>query len=101
MAGFMTQVLTAQDFAAHVGKTLVPKGQHRALTLVSVDVCDLPGGDGMPRHPFILILSGPPGDVLAEGLYDVGVKDRPELALYLIPIHTLERDRQLYQVVFD
>jgi hypothetical protein len=97
----MSQVLTAQDFVSHVGKMFTPKGQHRVLTLVSVDTVGWPGEDGMLREPFILILRGPPGDVLPEALYDVAVRDGPDLELYIIPIHTAARDRQDYQVAFN
>ena len=55
----------------------------------------------MTRQPFTLILRGPPDDVLPEGLYDVAVEDGPEFALYIIPIQTMSRDRQDYQVVFN
>jgi hypothetical protein len=94
----MSQVLTAQNFLSHLGKTVTPKGQHRVLTLVSVDTA---GGDGVTREPFTLILRGPSGDVLPEGLYDVAVEHGPDFALYIIPIHTAARDRQNYQVVFN
>ena len=97
----MSQVLTVQDFVAHVGKVVTPKGQHRQLTLVSADAAPARGGDAMPRQPFTLILCGPPNDVLPEGLYDVAVTDGPDFTLYIIPIHTVARDRQIYQVVFN
>ena len=97
----MSQVLTAADFVAHVGKTVTPKGQGRALTLISVDATRRPGWDDMPREPFTLILRGPPDNVLPEALYDVAVADGPDFTLYIIPIHTVARDRQDYQVVFN
>jgi hypothetical protein len=97
----MSRVLTAQDFVAHVGKTVTPKGQHRVLTLVSVDTPKWPGWDPTQREPFTLILRGPPDDVLPEGSYDTIVADGPEFTLYIIPIHTAARDRQDYQVAFN
>jgi hypothetical protein len=97
----MSQVLTADDFMPFIGKTFTPKGQHRALTLTSVDTKASAGWEGMTRQPFTLILRGPPDDVLPEGLYDVAVEDGPEFALYIIPIQTMSRDRQDYQVVFN
>jgi hypothetical protein len=97
----MTLMLTARDFAAHVGRTLQPKGQHRVLTLVAVNAAGLPGWEAMPREPFALILRGPPDDVLPEGLYDVIFDDGGELALHIAPIHTAARDRQDYQVAFN
>jgi hypothetical protein len=97
----MSYILTERDFVDHVGKTFTPKGQHRALTLVSIDTTRPPGWEGMPRQPFRLILSGPPGDVLPEGLYDFAVEGGPEFQLHIAPIHTAARDRQDYQVAFN
>jgi hypothetical protein len=101
----MSRLLTAEDFVAHVGKTFSPKGQHRVLTLVEMKTSEWPGWDAMPRKPFSLILSGPPDDVLPEGLYDVAVDGGPDFAqdfaLYIIPVFTPARDRQDYQVVFN
>jgi hypothetical protein len=94
-------VLTEQDFLAHVGKTLIPSGQHIDLTLVSVKLTEWPGWDDGQRKPFTLILRGSSHDVLPEGLYDVSVEEGPTFALYIIPIHTVARDRQDYQVVFN
>jgi hypothetical protein len=79
----------------------MPEGQPRALTLVSVDTSESPGWDCMPRQPFTLILRGPPGDVLPKGLYDVALNDSSDLTLYIMPIHTVARDQQDYQVVFN
>ena len=60
-------------------RSITPKGQPVALTLVSVDINPKAGWDDMPRQPFTLILRGPPGDVLPEGLYDVAVEDGPDV----------------------
>jgi hypothetical protein len=97
----MSRDFTARDFLPHVGKTGAPKGHHLVLTLVSVTTTRLPGWERMPREPFTLILRGPPGDPLVEGLYDVTFEEGPDFALYIIPIHTAARDRQDYQVVFN
>jgi hypothetical protein len=97
----MSDILTVSDFAPHVGKTVTPAGQHRVLTLVSVDMTKGAHWPGMPREPFVLLLSGPPGDVLPEGLYDVAVDNGPTFSLHIIPIHTASRERQDYQVVFN
>lgn len=96
----MLRLLTSEDFAPHVGKAFRPAGQHHALRLVSIDTRRYPGTQSLPRQPFILILEGPPVDVLPEGSYDVAVDGGPELSLYIVPIHTTARDRQQYQVVF-
>ena len=97
----MSAVLTAQDFLAHVGKTLAPKGQPIVLTLVSVNITEWPGWDGRQRKPFTLILRGSSSGVLPEGLYEVAVEEGPAFVLYIIPIHTAPGDRQDYQVVFN
>jgi hypothetical protein len=96
----MSRLLSSEDFAPHVGKAFRPAGQHRVLTLVSIDTRRFPGAESLTRQPFILILEGPPGDVLPEGLYDVAVDAGPQLSLYIAPMHTIARDRQDYQVVF-
>jgi hypothetical protein len=97
----MSGVLTAEDFLPHVGKTVTLRGQHRSLTLVAVNTSNWPGWDALPRQPFVLILSGPPGDVLPEGSYDVAVDGGPEFELYINPMLTPARDRQDYQVAFN
>ena len=97
----MSQGLRAEDFASHVGRTFTPKGQCHTLTLVSVDISELPGWDRGMQQPFTLILRGPRGDVLPEGLYDFALNDGPELTLYIMPIHTMARDVQDYQIVFN
>ena len=103
----MSQVLTDQDFISYVGKTFTPKGQHRVLTLTSVEMgasVNMGGrsaGEAMHRQSFTLILTGPHDDVLPEGFYDVAVANGPDFALYIAPIHTAARDRQDYQVGFN
>jgi hypothetical protein len=99
----MSRVPTADDFVAHVGTTVTPEGQHRTLTLVSVNPA--PGQGSPSREPFSLILRGPPDDVLPEGLYDFAFGDGPDagegFSMYIAPIHTPARDRQDYQIVFN
>jgi len=97
----MSQILTALDFVPHVGKSFTPRGQHRVLTLVAVNTPKFPGWERMAREPFALVLRGPPGDVLPEGLYDVAVDDGPEFTLHIAPVHTPARDRQDYQIAFN
>jgi hypothetical protein len=97
----MPQLLTSADFAPYLGKTFRPSGQHRSLTLVSIRTPSLPHDDSALRQPFILIFEGPPGDILPEGLYEVAVDGGPEFSLYISPVHTIVRDRQDYQAVFN
>jgi hypothetical protein len=50
----MSRHLAASDFVSCVGKTFTAKGQHRALTLFSVNRSVPPGGEVLPREPFML-----------------------------------------------
>jgi hypothetical protein len=97
----MPKPLTAEDFKPYVGKKFIPRGQPRVLRLDAIDTRRFPGWETLPREPFILLLGGPPGDVLPEGQYEVAIEDGPSLGLYIAPVHTVARDRQNYQVVFN
>ena len=97
----MIDRLTADDFAAHVGRTLRPAGYDLALTLVALDRHRHPGWEARERQPFSLILSGPREPVLPEGFRRVAIDGGPSLLLYVIPIFTVARDRQDYQIVFN
>jgi hypothetical protein len=97
----MSETLSAEYFAPHVGKTVRPAGQHLVLTLVAVDMRDHPGWDAAPRKPFSLILRGAPADILPEGLYACAFGNEPSVELYIMPIHTPSREHQDYQVVFN
>ncbi|HET6235801.1 MAG TPA: hypothetical protein VFE41_12700 [Acetobacteraceae bacterium] len=97
----MAEILTAEAFAPHVGKCLHPQGQHRVLTLVSMNIDDRPDVEFAGRKPFTLRLRGAPGDVLPEGIYHAVIDDGPAFDLYIIPIHTMSREHQDYQVVVN
>jgi len=97
----MTDLLTAQDFEPHVGKTVQPAEQRQVLTLIKVEINEAPGWEDAPRQPFTLILRGQRGDVLPEGFYEVAFTDGPRSNLYIIPIYTMARGHQDYQVVFN
>ena|ERR1700728_3303124 len=97
----MVEMLTAEAFAPHVGKQVQPQGQHRVLTLIAVNVDDRPGAAVAGRRPFTLRLRGAPGDVLPEGLYHLAIEDGPAFDLYVIPIHTVSREHQDYQIVVN
>lgn len=93
-------VLTADTFAPHVGASFQLEGGRHVLSLREIDRLDVePGHPGV--QPFVLVFSGPPGDVVAEGMRTMTVEDGTAYDLYLIPIHTPERDRQDYQAVFN
>jgi hypothetical protein len=96
----MREPLSAEDFLPHVNKAFAVRNGRHALILTSVDEAR-PGRSGEFRDPFLLIFRGPPGDVLAEGLYVFEVENGPSFELYVMPIHTPARDRQDYQSSFN
>jgi hypothetical protein len=59
--------LTADTFAAHLGASFRVEGGHHVLSLSEVERLDNQPGHDPGFEPFVLIFSGPPGDVLAEG----------------------------------
>jgi hypothetical protein len=95
------KVLTAEDFAPHLGKTFHPQGQPHVLTFVKLDSRDWPGWPADIRKPFSLILRSAPGAILAEGFYRFTVEDGPCFDLHIMPIHTPTREHQDYQVAFN
>jgi hypothetical protein len=99
----MDEPMTPEHFLPHVDKTFRVKGGHHALKLTQVDVHKIGEQEAKwrPRQPFNLIFSGPPGDVLREGMYVLEVEDGPQFELYVMPIHTPERGRQNYQSMFN
>jgi hypothetical protein len=94
--------LTADTFAPHVGASFRVEGGHHVLSLSEVERLGSQPGHGNPDfQPFVLIFSGPPGDVLAEGMHTIAREDGTAYDLYLIPIHTPAPGRQDYQAVFN
>jgi hypothetical protein len=97
----MTEPLTAETFLPYVKKTFRVKGGRHVLTLSEVNRMDARGIAALARQPFTLILAGPPGVVLPEGMHILEVEDGRTFELYVIPIQTFARDRQDYQIVFN
>ncbi len=97
----MAEVLTPQHFLPLVNKVFRVKNGRHALTLVEVEVAEPAPRGGPPHQSFTLIFSGPPGDVLSQGLYALEIADGPQFELYVIPIHTPNPARQDYQSVFN
>ena len=95
----MTEQLTPETFLPHVDKSFRVKGGRHALKLCDVEVSQHTAG--FSRQPFNLIFSGPPGDVLREGMYTLEVDDGPSFELYVMPIHTPALGRQDYQAAFN
>jgi hypothetical protein len=97
----MAEALRAEDFAPFVGKIFQPMGRPQPLTLVQLDTQERAGWEATLRQPFCLILRGPPGDVVPEGLYRFSPDGQREFELYLVPIQTVSRAHQDYQIVFN
>jgi hypothetical protein len=89
---------TPEAFLPHVEKKFHVQGGRHILKLYRVDT---PPQGHAPRQPFTLLFSGPPGDVLRQGLYTLEVEGGPAFQLYVIPVQTFARDRQDYQAVFN
>ena len=95
-------VPTADSFTPHVGASFRVEGGGQVLSLNEIELFKPEPGHGRPDfQPFVLIFSGPPGDVLAEGMHTMKVEDGTTYDLYLIPIHTPEPGRQNYQALFN
>jgi hypothetical protein len=95
-------ILTADTFAPHLGGSFRVEGGHHVLSLSEVERLDNQPGHANPAYqPFVLVFTGPPGDVLAEGLHTISREDGTPYDLYLIPIHTPTPGRQDYQAVFN
>jgi len=90
-----------QDFAPFVGKCFTFEDQQVVLRLATVDVKQAYPAAVADRTPFTLIFHGPPGAVLPEGYYHAQIEGDSVADLYVMPIHTTERDRQAYQAVFN
>jgi hypothetical protein len=95
----MTELISHETFLPHLDKEFRVKGGRHVLKLSRVDT--MPKIDGMPRQPFTLIFSGPPGDLLPEGQRTFEVDGGAAFDLYVIPVHTPQLGRQDYQAVFN
>ena len=99
----MAELLTADVFTLHVDKEFRAPEWPFPLVLQRVDTRRLEEWETelFRREPFNLIFRGPPREVIREGFYTVSVQDGPSFGLYIMPIQTLQRDRQNYQAVFN
>jgi hypothetical protein len=99
----MTELLTHETFLPHVNKVFRVKDGRHALTLSRVDLRRMEERElaALGRQSFTLMFSGPPGDVLREGLYTLEVEGGAAFGLYVIPVQTFALDHQNYQVVFN
>jgi hypothetical protein len=98
----MTELTHIEHFTPHVGKIFRFKNHHHRLLLERIDSNDRPLPAGVTRRPFLLIFRGPKErEVLPEGLHECEIDGGPTLALYVMPIHTPQPDRQHYQASFN
>jgi hypothetical protein len=99
----MDQQLTADHFQPHIGKGFRVKDGRHELTLARIERRRLEEWETalFTRQPFILIFSGPPRDVLPQGMYTLEIADGPRFDLYVIPVLTPVTTRQDYQSVFN
>jgi hypothetical protein len=99
----MSGPLAPEDFLPHLRREFRVGDWPLRLTLDRVDVLPLTAQQArlVPRQPFTLIFSGPPGNVLAEGLHQLATEDGAAFEIYLMPVHTPSRERQDYQAVFN
>ena len=93
--------LTADDFAPFVGKVFLAEGYAQELVLVELDTHVPLGWEAIPRKPFSLLLRGPAGAVVPEGMHRMTAGGTRVFDLYLVPIRTASRDCQDYQIVFN
>jgi hypothetical protein len=94
-------LLCQEDFTPHIGKAFHFAGHRPALTLVRIDARPRDTMPGSERTPFTVLFHGPLGDILPEGLYRAEIESGRALEFYISPIHTVARDRQDYQAVFN
>jgi hypothetical protein len=95
--------LTADTFAPHLGTSFHVEGGRHVLSLGEIERLGGQPGHAAPTfQPFVLLFSGPPGDVLAEGMHKITREDgTAAYELYLIPVHTPAPGRQDYQAIFN
>ena len=97
----MSDQLVADDFTPFVGKVFAAAGHPQALVLVNIDTRIPPGWENAPRKPFSLLLRGPFGQVVPEGMHRFTADGARDFELYLVPVQTPSRDYQDYQIVFN
>ncbi len=96
----MSDAINAETFTPYLGRPAsLANGQ--ALTLIAVDLHRSPQPKAAAGTSFSLLLRGAAAPIVSEGLYRLAFEDGASFELYIIPIHTLSRDHQDYQVVFN
>jgi hypothetical protein len=94
-------ILTTEHFKPHVGKVVRFRGTPFSLTLERIEGRDEPPPPGFQRAPFLVIFRGPRDAVIPTGTYECEIEAGPTYSLYVMPIHTAEREWQEYQSAFN
>ena len=97
----MDEPLTLEFFTPYVGQRCEMEGYSVPLVLASATPHPRSAAPGSVRVPFSLIFEGPPNEVVPQGLHRVAIQDGPVVEIYVLPIHTIGRDRQDYQATFN
>jgi len=97
----MDEPITLDLFLPSVGKRVKFEGQSLTLLLASADTKPLAAMPNAARVPFMLLFHGPTEPILPPGAYRTVLQDGPVVELHIVPIHTVVRDRQDYQAVFN
>ena len=97
----MAEFLEIHHFEPFVGKKVKFKDTRFEMTLDRI----VKGQKFIPtakRDPFILIFRAPKEDVyMTEGMYACEFEGGPTYEIYVLPTHTLEREWQDYQAIFN
>ena len=97
----MSAQLTHEDFQPHLNREFRFEGQPQVLRLTKIEVSDRPPLPHLDYKAFLLLFTGPRGDVLPEGFYAAKTEGGMRFDFYIQPIHTPTPDRQEYQVLFN
>jgi hypothetical protein len=99
----MSETLVPEFFLPHVNQAVHVEGWPHTLTLTAVEVRQREDWEKkiVPHQPFTVLFRGPSGAVLPEGFHAFQIAGGPSFKLYVMPIHTPQRDRQDYQAVFN
>ncbi|PSJ65702.1 DUF6916 family protein [Kumtagia ephedrae] len=95
--------ITADHFRPHIDKDFRIPGWPHPMTLTAVEARRLEEWErniGL-REPFSLVFRGPPGTVIGEGFYTIGLEGGPSFNLHLMPVHTVQSGQQNYQAAFN
>lgn len=97
----MAEFLEVHHFEPLVGKNVRFKGTRYVMPLTKV-IKGQKFMEGAKRDPFILIFRAPKErEHMPEALYECEFEDGPTYQIYVLPTHTLDREWQDYQAIFN